>query len=204
MKSFHLIKKGLCLQLFFFFVCILIPDLALAKKPTIKCFNKCTQTPCPIPEKGEKFYGYGQWYENLIKFLDKKNINGDYVVVDANHSLMWQQSTADTDGDGQVCYIDKVTWEQARTYCNNLSLAGYTDWRLPTLFELLSIVSPRGQGNPVINACCFKCRICSYWSSTTVKGQDDYAWEVYFYNGNAYWAQKTSRRYVLCVRSITH
>ncbi len=33
-----------------------------------------------------------------------------------------------------------VTWHSAMKYCRNLHLAGYTDWRQPTLDELASLV----------------------------------------------------------------
>lgn len=33
-----------------------------------------------------------------------------------------------------------VTWHKAVSYCRNLRLAGYTDWRLGTLDELASLV----------------------------------------------------------------
>jgi len=29
-----------------------------------------------------------------------------------------------------------VNWSQAKTYCDNLTLGGHTDWRMPTLDEL--------------------------------------------------------------------
>ncbi|WP_461833520.1 Lcl C-terminal domain-containing protein [Desulfothermus sp.] len=195
-------KKVFHLFIINFILWIFLVTIAKAEEPRITCYNQCTETPCPEPDKGEKFYGYGQKYDDLLKFLDKKKINGELVVVDSKTNLMWQQATADTDGDGQLCHRDKVTWIEAKKYCENLNLAGFTDWRLPTLFELFSIVSPKGGGNPVINACCFKCRICSYWSATPVKNQKKYVWEVYLYNGNAYWADKDSKRYVLCVRNM--
>ena len=43
---------------------------------------------------------------------------------------MWQQETP----------IDTYTWQEALTHCNDLTLAGYSDWRLPTRNELQSLV----------------------------------------------------------------
>jgi hypothetical protein len=51
--------------------------------------------------------------------------NHDFTVTDSSTGLMWQQ--AEPGG---------MTWSAALSYCNNLSLAGQTDWRLPNLKEL--------------------------------------------------------------------
>jgi hypothetical protein len=56
--------------------------------------------------------------------------NGD-VVVDNSSNLMWE----DTEG----ALMDEVYWLDAITRCEDLTLAGYDDWRLPNINELLSI-----------------------------------------------------------------
>ncbi len=56
--------------------------------------------------------------------------NGDGTVTDTQTNLMWQQATAP--------YL--LTWGQAQTYCKNLTLAGYSDWRLPEIGDLGSLV----------------------------------------------------------------
>ncbi|MCP4289089.1 MAG: DUF1566 domain-containing protein, partial [Gammaproteobacteria bacterium] len=57
------------------------------------------------------------------------------VVVDHATGLMWQQSGSD----------DELTYEDAQKYIEKLNqerFAGYDDWRLPTVPELLSLLEP--------------------------------------------------------------
>jgi tetratricopeptide (TPR) repeat protein len=60
---------------------------------------------------------------------------------DPSTGLMW------TKRDTQ----DQVNWNMAANYCRNLHLAGYTDWRLPTIDELQGIFDP-GSNSPTTQA----------------------------------------------------
>ena len=60
---------------------------------------------------------------------------------------MWQQATAP----------GTYTWEQAFTYCENFTLGGYSDWRLPNRNELQSIVD-YSRYNPSIDTTSFPTR----------------------------------------------
>jgi len=53
--------------------------------------------------------------------------------VDVSTGLMWAGRDSGKD----------VTWGQAKNYCRDLRLAGYSDWRLATLDELGSLVRQR-------------------------------------------------------------
>ncbi len=56
--------------------------------------------------------------------------NGDGTVTDQATGLMWQQADS---GSG-------LDWEAALAYAANSTLAGYSDWHLPNIKELQSIV----------------------------------------------------------------
>lgn len=55
--------------------------------------------------------------------------NGDGTVSDTKTGLMW----AATDNG------DPINWKDARSYCQNYSGGGHTDWRMPNLTELTSL-----------------------------------------------------------------
>ncbi|MGB5965280.1 MAG: DUF1566 domain-containing protein [Sulfurimonadaceae bacterium] len=67
------------------------------------------------------------------------------IVTDNVTGLMWTQST-DTDGDGVTTDIDdKKSPSGAVTYCSNLTLEGYDDWRLPDVKTLYSLILFTGE-----------------------------------------------------------
>lgn len=70
--------------------------------------------------------------------------NGDGTVTDNVTSLIWQKSP-DTDGDGDIDATDKLTYDQALDRANTLNLGGYTDWRLPDIKELYSLIDFNGK-----------------------------------------------------------
>ena len=72
----------------------------------------------------------------------------------------------------------------------------YTDWRLPTIRELLILVDYT-KSNSTCNLKDTKFK--PYWSSTTVVGDEYGAWYVYFSNGVC-WDGKSRRFYVRYVR----
>jgi hypothetical protein len=63
---------------------------------------------------------------NLESYTD----NEDGTVTDNVTGLMWQQASP----------LSGYAWADAVAYCSTLTLAGHSDWRLPTLIELYSIV----------------------------------------------------------------
>ena len=121
--------------------------------------------------------------------------NGDSTVSDNATGLMWSQTD-----NGEMLY-----WEDALAYAENSTLAGYDDWRLPSIKELQSIADYSAEAIPVIDTNFFNLTQVTniiydeesgeqidtqinypfYWSSTSnpIEGDDEdvdggniYAW----------------------------
>ena len=93
------------------------------------------------PSAGQAFYGQdAQYTGNAPSYTN----NGNGTITDNVTGLMWQKSP-DTDGDGNIDADDKLTYDQAIARAGTLSLGGYTDWRLPTIKELYSLIDFSGK-----------------------------------------------------------
>jgi len=122
--------------------------------------------------------------------------NGNGTVTDEATGMMWQQETAMF-----------MTWKDALSYCEKLQLAGYTDWRLPLLTELNSIIDDIDDDDiddkPAINRQYFPRAVASfYWSSTIAASNTSYAWGVFFDTGNTYETDKNGHWFVRAVRNV--
>jgi hypothetical protein len=119
--------------------------------------------------------------------------NGDETVTDINTGLMWQQT-----------FICEDFFEPTLSYCENFVLAGYDDWRLPNIKELVSIVDYEKHW-PSIDTTYFPhTNTMNYWSSTTDAASPDHIWHVKFDTGRIITKLKsiTGSKYARCVRTI--
>ncbi len=116
--------------------------------------------------------------------------NGEGTVTDTATGLMWQKPTAP----------GTYWWEKALLHCEGLTLAGYTDWRLPSIKELRSIVDYDRYG-PAIDTAYFPDTLSSgYWSSTTSNIDKGYACSIDFSSG--YSSAYSSKSYSYYVRAV--
>ena len=117
-------------------------------------------------------------YASEVKEWEKQQ----YILLVDN--LMWQ--------DNKVALTNKMTWNEAVKYCQNLQLAGFTDWRLPTLKELKELFKYKSKLKYITSD--------YYWSSITDNSDSKYAGIVYFYNGRDALHDKSSSYYIRCIR----
>jgi len=133
-------------------------------------------------------------------FVDAIDIAGSFsrsngVVSDSSTNLEWQDDYSDNNNS-----IKEATWQNAIDYCENLSLDGKSDWRLPNLNELTSLLDDT-KYNPSINEV-FQHTNSSfhYWSSSSSSRNSEKAWVIDFSGGFQAHFNKDNNKYVRCVR----
>ena len=159
-----------------------------------------TPTPTPTPEPTPT---------PAPRYVD----NGNGTVTDSTTSLVWEKLS----DDGSIHDQDNTyNWANATAVkvaaLNSAVFAGYSDWRVPTIEELQSIVN-LAYGNPTVSpvfntSCAPGCTVlnCSctvssvYWSSSTHASTPADAWIVFFYDGHTFALTKTDNYYVRAVR----
>jgi hypothetical protein len=141
--------------------------------------------------------------------------NGDGTITDARTGLMWEKLS----DDGSIHDKDDFyTWENAfavkvATLNGGGGFAGHTDWRVPNVNELVSLVN-YGAVNPSVSpalntGCVASCTVTScscteftfyYWSSSTYQNFPQAAWLVDFSAGYIYASGKANSWHVRAVR----
>lgn len=119
--------------------------------------------------------------------------NGDGTITDNVTQLIWQKAPNSV----------ALSWEQALSYAENLSLGNYSDWRLPNIKELQSL-NDESSINPSVNTTFFNAiGVKNYWSSTTLKPNPSNLSSAWYWNtqfGITTYDLKTNSNYVMCVR----
>lgn len=125
--------------------------------------------------------------------------DGDYTVSDGITGLEWQQ----------VSDSGSIEWKDALAHCEDLDFAGHSDWRLPGVVELSTIVDDKKTEPPAINTVYFAGFDpgAGYWTSTTSRSTSSAAYALYFNDQNTTVGRggvsaivKTTNLRALCVR----
>ncbi|MGC4120706.1 MAG: DUF1566 domain-containing protein [Myxococcales bacterium] len=157
-------------------------------------------SPCPAGYSGSGETGcsaisnydfeWAQWPAAPDMLPDSQFTVSTDATIDNLTTLTWQRTSP----------ASTYTWADATNYCSGLSLAGLTDWRLPTQIELASIVDV-SRANPAINTSVFPQTTSDrFWSASSLAGSSSKAWYVEFYYGASYYEDSTNKYRVRCVR----
>ncbi|MBF0259748.1 MAG: DUF1566 domain-containing protein [Desulfamplus sp.] len=185
-----------------------------------KCYDNSKEIPCPSP--GEPFYGQDanysinpRSYTIIDGIMVKDNVTGliwenksnkdgtkDYTNPhDADNTYTWYDSNPATNGGSAGSEGDENSTKDFLKALNNAGFGGYSDWRLPTVTELRSIID-YNRYDPLIDTEYFKDTVSSfYWSSSTYVNTPDLAWSVDFKEGEGRSDSKYAEYHVRAVRA---
>ena len=120
---------------------------------TICMAQSVTKTIHLLPDTGQNgsyTSTFGEDNDYVINTPSFTN-NNNGTITDNVTGLMWQQ----VDGG-------EMTIENAQLYCESMTLAGYSDWRLPSPLESFSILNHQNN-NPAMNTTYFTASDAEYW-----------------------------------------
>ena len=107
-----------------------------------RCYDATSEITCP--SSGAAFYGQDA---QLTRHAPSYTLSVDGLTVFDNVTGLTWERTPDTNGDGSLTESDKVTWSNALAHCTARSASnygGYSDWRLPTIKQLYSLIKLNG------------------------------------------------------------
>jgi len=135
--------------------------------------------------------------------------HGDGTVTHSKTGLMWKKCSEGLSGTtcgtgAAITYTWQSGFQAAQVLNQNVGYAGFTDWRLPNIKELTSIVEEQCN-NPASNVAIFPVTISNaYWSSTPyaliAASGGTGVWVVNFVTGNIDGSAKNANHYVRLVR----
>jgi len=137
----------------------------------------------------------------VARSFSDRLVASDKVVDDNVTGLTWTKCTSDGFKSMGCTGGVEQTWDDAFTTCDTLTYAGYSDWRLPTLPELFTLLYFGGSSyadqsvfpdteisqiaSPAIHEPFYWTSTSRLFLSTGSFSVTDYGWVVYF-NGGPY------------------
>ena len=164
---------------------LIVAVLALEAGWNGPCAASTGDVPAPLLQNWSKKLPGASRFTVLSDF-------GNAAVRDDETGLVWEKTLETTE----------LSWSDARNACADKDVGGRKGWRLPSISELASLVDPSTRtgstlplGHPFTNA-----QADVYWSATTMAGNPNSAWLVFFDTGRVSYGFKTITFHVWCVR----
>ncbi|MFT5164077.1 MAG: hypothetical protein ACI9FJ_002677 [Alteromonadaceae bacterium] len=128
-------------------------------------------------------------YDTLTETTATTNftIVANGLTQDNSTGLMWTRCSFGQrwDAANSTCTgaPASITWQDALQQSESIAEGGHSDWRLPNIKELATLVEKRCV-DPAINLTVFPATSAeNYWTGTTVNDENTWAWGMAFYNG---------------------
>jgi len=126
--------------------------------------------------------------------------NGDGTITDNMTGLMWMKNPNNT--CGTVNSQEALFYVSLLNNVANTNNCGYTDWRVPNINELETLVNYSQTDSSVwLKSQGFEnIKSNAYWSSTSFSARSDHTWVVNFNSGYGYYTPNIATNYVWPVR----
>ncbi|MCK5294230.1 MAG: DUF1566 domain-containing protein [Arcobacteraceae bacterium] len=125
-----------------------------------------------------------------INILNAVLIRDDFnkIIIDTTNNLIWQDSANVIEDYTSKTINDKYNWEAAFEYCNNLTINTLSNWRVPNINELKTLINYNTQRPSIYPTFIFHGSLKNqselyYISSTSNMVDATKAWRVNFYTG---------------------
>lgn len=186
-----------------------VKELKGKKFDPVKCVDRFDATVAKVEVKAAKAAVACRWGDN-----------GDTTVTDYDSGLQWERKTGVFGG---LCFFGDIrcvnatyTWTDARAFVSLVNgrayvdtglfkldegLAGFIDWRLPTIDELTAIRDFATGGPPFIDPIFGSTAPDAYWTNATDGLTSTTAWTVPFGSGGFFSDARTKTYYVRAVRN---
>ena len=129
--------------------------------------------------------------------------SSNQIATDSQTKLQWQDEVyLESEGIAENKEIEEgkaLNWGNAIEYCENLTLGGNDDWRLPNKYELVSIVDYSESSSSTIVNGFINTLNDRFWTSTSIDNSSD-IYIIIFGIGVIYSESKSNVCLVRCVR----
>lgn len=146
-----------------------------------------------------------------LEGIERSNPDSRFDVVDTQFALdkatnlMWTRckigSEVNQYDNCEELTLDKMNLMDATRFANNSELGGFSNWRLPNIKELQSLVDTTCEDEYVNETIFSNLAVTSVWSSTTYPRRESFAMTMYLPLGSAGQVLKTHELYFYLVRN---
>ena len=175
-------------------LCVLVESSFTIGAGVSSAFAASPSNPSPTTDVSELTRNWDKKLPSASRFTILSAFGGA-AVRDDETGLVWEKTLESAE----------LSWTNARAACADKDVGGRKGWRLPSISELASLVDTSIRdiregptlplGYPFTNV-----QMDAYWSATTIAGNPNSAWLVFFDTGKVLSSVKTISFHAWCVR----